>query len=99
MAHLAECGDCARKLAEYRHLDTLLARIDDKTNVPAGLYRRIMDAIERESLPAQSGVPRRWVRWTASAAAVLLLGVTVGVLWQVGRMAGTHGQVRPRPMR
>lgn len=80
-AHLAECGDCARKLAEYKHLGTLLDRIDAQTVVPAGLYGRIMEAVDRESAPARGGA-RRWTRWAASAAAVLLLGVTVGVLWR-----------------
>lgn len=79
-AHLAECGDCARKLAEYKHLGILLDALDANTKVPAGLYGRIMEAVDRESAPAKGG--HRWARWVASAAAVLLLGVTVGVLWR-----------------
>jgi hypothetical protein len=79
-AHLAECGDCARKLAEYKHLGALLDALDANTKVPAGLYGRIMEAVDRESAPVKGG--HRWARWAASAAAVLLLGVTVGVLWR-----------------
>lgn len=90
-AHLAECPDCARKLAEYRHLDTLLAQISAQTKVPAGLYGRIMEAIDRESAPHKSGV-HRWARWAASAAAVLLLGVAVGVLWRAGVWPGPMGK-------
>jgi hypothetical protein len=83
MAHLSECGSCARKLAEYRHLDALLSQLDAQTQVPAGLFGRIMDAVSREAEPKKSGMIR-WSRWAASAAAVLLLGVAVGVLWRAG---------------
>lgn len=86
-AHLAECSDCARRLAEYKHLGALLDRIDAQTVVPPGLYGRIMEAVERESAPARGGA-HRWTRWAASAAAVLLLGVTAGVLWRSGIWPG-----------
>jgi|GEM_PF-5664101 len=90
-AHLAECGECARKLAEYKQLGALLDQIDARTVVPAGLHRRIMEAVDRESAPAKGGA-RRWTRWAASAAAVLLLGVCVGVLWRGGVWPGPMGK-------
>jgi len=89
-AHLAECSDCARKLAEYRHLGVLLHQLDAQTRVPAGLYGRIMEAVDRESAPGKGGL-RRWTRWAASAAAVLLLGLTVGVLWRADIWPGPVG--------
>ena len=90
-AHLAGCGACARKLAEYRRLGTLLDQIDAQTKVPAGLHGRIMDAVRREAAPRKSGA-HSWTRWAASAAAILLLGGSVGVLWRAGIWPGPMGK-------
>lgn len=91
MAHLSGCGACARRLAEYRHLDALLNTVDANTQVPAGLHRRIMEAVNREPALARRGA-YRWTRWAASAAAVLLLCVAVGVLWRSGIWPGPMGK-------
>jgi hypothetical protein len=91
-AHLSECAACAKKLAEYRHLDALLAQLDAQTKMPAGLFGRIMGAVDRESTP-KKGRTYRWARWAASAAAILFLGVTAGLLWRGGVLNTPMGQL------
>lgn len=86
-AHLDGCPECAKRLAEYRHLDALLGQLKAQTKVPAGLFGRIMEAVESEPMPGKTQSHRR-TRWAASAAAVVLLGVTVGVLWRAGVFSG-----------
>lgn len=91
-AHLSECAACAKKLAEYRHLDALLSQLDAQTKMPAGLFGRIMGAVDRESSP-KNGRTYRWARWAASAAAILFLGVTAGILWRGGVLHAPMGEL------
>jgi hypothetical protein len=77
-AHLRECRDCARELAQIERQATMLLSLRAGTCEPSpGFYARVMDRIDRtdDSIWAVLLMPalgRRIV--IASAALVLLLG-------------------------
>ena len=84
-AHLAECAACRAKLAEFDALAGVVASMPTPP-IPSGFASRVMAAARKR----QAGQPvaawnlLRWWRLTsapmhAAAAAVLIVGLTVGV--------------------
>jgi anti-sigma factor RsiW len=85
-AHLAECAACRAKLAE---LDALAGALVDTPTppIPSGFASRVMAAARQrqEAQPVAVWNLMRWWRLTsvpmhAAAAAVLIIGLSVGVV-------------------
>ena len=80
--HVAECAACRSELERMRGTAALLERAGPPVTVPAGLQERTMRALATGSgaAPPQPGHGTRVLLAWVAAAAVLALGVFVGVL-------------------
>src|ERR1700677_2668501 len=77
-AHLATCAACTEQEKNLRSLRTALSSPTLYQRAPAALRIRL----RRAQIPIAR--PRTWLRWTAAAAAILLLigaGTAIGMLW------------------
>lgn len=72
-AHVAVCSACAREMADYRGLISLVGSLREG-DVPAGTFERIQRAVLPR--PARTAVAAGG--WWMRAAAALLIGLTVG---------------------
>lgn len=103
-AHLEQCPNCRRDLAEYTRVGTVLAYDAPVAEPSPELRARIVAAVEQQSRPATRpqlapqpvAERRRWFSWpmfgaVAGAAALLAL-----LFWNVGlqqQLAGLNRQV------
>ena len=104
-AHLDECAACRAKLAEFDVLAGVVASTPTPP-IPSGFASRVMAAARQrqEAQPVAAWNLLRWWRLTsgpmhAAAAAVLIVGLTVGVVlgWTSAPPAAreTAGEVDP----
>ncbi len=85
-AHLAECPDCRRTLADYQKNDAGLAGFEPK--LPDDFTENVMRAVRAEPRTFEVKKPRRFTFGIATAAAavaaVVLLAIGSGMLPQLG---------------
>jgi len=91
LAHLAECADCRRSVAELSDVADELLLLAPEREPPAGFESRVLARIE----PAPSRPARRWRRpllvlAPAAAAAALAVGVVLGVTADDRRLADQY---------
>ena len=71
--HLAECGDCANEIANYRALREGV-QVADLRYQPSPEFRaRVLSELQREAQPQPVIIHRRIARWSWAAVAALLL--------------------------
>jgi anti-sigma factor RsiW len=71
--HLAECHDCTRLYQSHRALGLAVRSDALYYRAPAGLDRRIHQAL-RKSAPSKAGFERRWLGVAASIAVLAVAG-------------------------
>ena len=94
-AHLRECEACAREVEELRGLPGLMAESAPATSVPAGLERRVLEAVAQEAATKAGAAQHGSVRQPRTertpsrprlGAGARVNGLLVGLgLGQVGR--------------
>ena len=93
--HLIACGDCSASFAALTEEQALFARYDREVEVPPFLWTRIAAHTVAENNGARNGWYRRvaavFATPVASAIAVLLLAIVVGLVYVVSR------QPAPKP--
>jgi hypothetical protein len=99
--HLIACSDCSASFAELTAEQELFARYDAHVEVPPFLWTRIAAHTVDESNGARNGWYRR-VRAifgspVASAIAVLLLAIVVGVVYVISRHPASKPTVATTP--
>lgn len=84
-AHVEQCSECRRMLADWKALDDALIDLS-APEVPKELFERTQVALA--GIQTKSAGPRRvYMRWWMAAAAMFVLGFA-GTLWWKGRQAG-----------
>ena len=87
-AHVALCGPCARELDLYREARAALATLSD-VPAPAGLGKAIWAGVKNEMFPRGPKARGPWVDEVLRYAALLMLGLGVGVLVHATRGTST----------
>ena len=77
-AHVALCGPCARELDLFREARAALATLSD-VPAPAGLGKAIWAGVKSEMFPRRSPARRPWLDEILRYAALLMVGLGVGV--------------------
>lgn len=83
-AHLGFCADCGRELDLYREARAQLADLREDES-PPGTWRALREGVEAELFPGKSTRARSTLDLAVRFAAVLLLGVTIGLATHVVR--------------
>jgi anti-sigma factor RsiW len=78
-AHVALCGPCARELDLYREARAALATLAD-VPAPPGLGRAIWAGVKNEIFPGRARIRGPWYDDVLRYAALLMLGLGIGVL-------------------
>ena len=78
-AHVALCGPCASELDLYREARAALATLSD-VPAPAGLGRAIWAGVKNEMFPRGAKARGPWYDDVLRYAALLMVGLGVGVL-------------------
>jgi Putative zinc-finger len=103
--HLIACGECSASFATLTEEQELFARYDREVEVPPFLWTRVAAHTVGESNGARNGWYRRvaaiFATPLASAMAVLLLAIVVGLVYVISRKptskpeAATTNQINP----
>jgi hypothetical protein len=72
--HLERCSDCHRLARDERQLDDLLGKAMRQVEPPVGLRGQLLERLESERSDWHRQRFARVARWSATVAAVLLLG-------------------------
>src|SRR5689334_4137143 len=89
--HLIECAGCSATFATLSAEQQLFARYDRELEVPPFLWTRVAAHTVAES-QKQAGLAAIFTRRLASAIAILLLAIAVGVVYLIAR------QSQPNPV-
>ena len=99
--HLIACADCSTSFAELTAEQELFARYDREVEVPPFLWTRIAAHTVAESNGARNGWYRRvaaiFATPLASAIAVLLLAIAVGLVYVISRQPAPKPTVATTP--
>ncbi|HEX7335445.1 MAG TPA: zf-HC2 domain-containing protein [Pyrinomonadaceae bacterium] len=99
--HLIACGDCSASFAALSEEQELFARYDREVEVPPFLWTRIAAHTVAESNGARSSWSRRvaaiFATPLASATAVLLLAIVVGLVYVISRRPAPKPIVAEKP--
>ena len=93
-AHVTLCGPCASELDLYREARSALATLSD-VPAPPGLGRAIWAGVKNEMFPTASRSRRHWADDVLRCAAVLMLGLGIGVLAHSLRGPSTSPEASP----
>lgn len=99
--HLIACGDCSASFAALTEEQELFARYDREVEVPPFLWTRIAAHTVAENNGARNGWYRRvaaiFATPVASAIAVLLLALVVGLVYVISRQPDPKPTVAEKP--
>jgi len=86
--HLPSCLDCRRES------ELVLGLRDSRPQAPTGLEARIQARVREEFETKSAFSRRRWVpTWALSAAAVVVLALGIGVIWNPGDSDPVQGPI------
>lgn len=95
-AHVAICAACARELDQYRETRAHLAALREG-DAPAGALKSLWPGVRAELFPRKEIAPRSWIDSSLRYAAVVLVGVAIGVLVHRIERVGTPAPAGPAP--